>query len=102
MHLNLRDAKGAAERQRVQGSVFQIEELPALLFVFQSIVLVITEINVRGPLSGYSRSALRKHPSDGKKMIVNASDDYLVSDAIFEGVSLSFQHDAVFGCCCAE
>lgn len=96
MHPDLKSAKASAERQRTQGSVFNIKELPALLFVFPNISLLVTEINVQNPMSGYSRRAVRKRPGDGSKFIDSPSDNYFAPNVMFEGVSLSFRYDSRF------
>jgi hypothetical protein len=96
MHPDVQSAQDAAERQRTQGSVFNIEELPALIFIFARVSLIVTEINAPNPLSGYSRRAVRKRPPDGSEMIPYADDNYLFPDARFDGVSLSFEHSSRF------
>ena len=55
---SLADAKGCAERQRVQGTRFYIKELPAIAFPYMNgqRALIITEISTPSPLSGFKKA----------------------------------------------
>jgi len=53
MHSSLSAAKLAAEKKRVQGSVFSIEELPAIQFINPERSIIITEINNPSTLNLY-------------------------------------------------
>src|SRR5947208_11890730 len=54
MHNTLTGAQQFAENQRVQGSVFYIEELPTLLLIEQDFFCVlVTQINTKHPLKDY-------------------------------------------------
>jgi len=54
LHDTLETAKAHCETRRVQGSVFNILELPALILLTQQRVVYITEINSENPLRGYA------------------------------------------------
>lgn len=52
-HHSLNSAKSYCEKQRVQGSVFDIHELPAIVIKSKNRISYITEINARSPLLHY-------------------------------------------------
>lgn len=58
MHNSLQSARAFCERRRVQGTVFNILELPCLVFRSNNSALIVTEINTENPLSGYSSKAI--------------------------------------------
>lgn len=96
MHSNLESAKRFAERNRVQGSVFYIKELPALLFDGGNYPVLVTQINERCPLREYSAKALREDVSIGSEKIEGYRNNYLTFGAPMNGVILSFEHDSRF------
>lgn len=96
MHASIEGAKAFAETKRVQGTVFYIAELPALIFHGHGQCLAVTQINTTDPLAGYSATAVRAGGASGTKKLVGAHDNYFVSGASFEGISLSFNYDSRF------
>ena len=56
-HKSREAAQEHAERQRVQGSRFYIDEIPALAFPITNTSLVVTEINTSLPFERYLRRA---------------------------------------------
>jgi hypothetical protein len=54
MHSTLESAQRYSENKRVQGSVFYILELPAVVFQGESLALAITQINTKEVLADYS------------------------------------------------
>jgi hypothetical protein len=95
MHTDLMSAKDTAERQRTQGSVFNIEELPALFFQTAAGLLAVTEINTHRPLHGYSSHAVGETPP-GVAKIRGARDFYLETGAPLLGAALSFEPSSRF------
>jgi len=96
MHSNLDSAKNFAELNRVQGSVFYIEELPALLFDGGNCSVLVTQINERCPLREYSANALREDVSAGSKKIEGYRNNYLTFGSPMNGVVLSFEYNSRF------
>lgn len=95
MHTTLKSAKSYAETQRVQGTTFNISELPALLIASSIGSVVVTQINSKNPLSGYSRHAVRAtHHSNA--LMEGHLDDYLCIGAPIYGAILSFALDSRF------
>lgn len=82
MHSSLESAKEFAEENRVSGSVFYIEELPALFLEGGYYPVLVTQINQANPLKGYS-SKLHKN----NLLILNVP----IKDAI-----LSFDYNSPF------
>ncbi len=62
MHLTLDSAKKLAEARRVQGSVFTIKELPALVIEVGSHRIFVTQINSRCPLREYRHFDVDRFP----------------------------------------
>lgn len=89
IHTRLETAQKYAEAQRIQGSVFFIRQLPALLLMGYPHA-VITEINANEPLSGYSRSATRLYPGFDFK------DDSLEEGNSMRQVVDSFRYNSPF------
>ena len=54
LHNSFSSAKDHCEELRTQGSVFSIDELPAIVILTNARVVYITEINSVNPLCGYS------------------------------------------------
>lgn len=96
MHSSLASAKKLAEKSRKQGSVFQIQELPCLQCNTDQGSIIVTEINSRDPLSGYSADAIDKMPLDGATLISGAQDNYLSPSAPAHGLALSFDPKSRF------
>lgn len=96
MHSSLESAKNYAEGLRVQGSVFYINELPALLLESDSIVLAVTQINCSDVLAGYSSNAVANNAPSGRQKMANAQNNYLTRGSPLEGALLSFDHDGRF------
>lgn len=96
MHTSLDSAKATAERQRTQGSVFYISEIPALLFRSAQGALAVTQINDTLPLKEYSPDATTGEVALGVKKIRGALDCYLVPGAPMLGVALSFDASSRF------
>ncbi|WP_150497730.1 hypothetical protein [Roseibium aquae] len=95
MHTTLESAKENAERLRTQGSVFHIQELPALAFRSAKGVLVVTQINTLQPLRYYSADAVSSLP-EGFKRIKGGRENYLSKGAPLMGVAMSFLHSSRF------
>ena len=96
MHLTIESAKEHAERKRVQGSVFYIEELPALELDAGPYRIYLTQINSSCPLKEYRCDAVRKHLRFDQNFIGGARDRYLVLGASVERAVLSFNYDSRF------
>jgi hypothetical protein len=96
MHSDERSAKESAERQRTQGSVFYISQIPALLFRTPNGCLAVTEINTTQPLSGYSPDAVLKSSPSGTPLIEGARDCYIEKGAPILGVVRSFDLSSRF------
>lgn len=58
-NFTLDEAKVKIEQQRVQGSTWWIEELPAFLLSGKEYSLLITEINTDKPLSNYTNAEIK-------------------------------------------
>ncbi len=76
-HLTLSTAKEFCESKRVQGSVFYIEELPALQIDSEHGSLFVTQINCSYPLKEYSTNAVRKKTSSDDPSKDWHKDNYL-------------------------
>lgn len=95
MHTSLNSAKSYAETKRVQGTTFKISELPALIISSNIGSVVVTQINSKTPLAGYSRTAVRlTHHS--QKLMNGHLNDYLCIGAPIYGAILSFESDSRF------
>lgn len=95
MHSTLQSAKAYAETKRIQGTVLNISDLPAL-HIYSSVgSIVVTQINTKVPLKDYSRSAVRES-HQCFDLIENYLNDYLVAGATIHGVVLSFDFDSRF------
>lgn len=58
MHLSSEDAFVSAEKKRVQGTVFIVEEIPAIAVSVNDGALLITMINHKKPFSGFATKSL--------------------------------------------
>lgn len=87
MHKNLIFAKEYAERRRKRGTVFYITQLPCLTFRTKKECLLVTEINNKIPLSGFSLDAMA---SDDIK------DSHLKFGSPIDGVVKSFHPNSIF------
>lgn len=96
MHTSLQSARQYAEARRVQGTVFNIKELPALLFRSPHGCLVVTQINSHDPLATYAAMAVHDDVGPGQRKIDGALDCYMVPDAPMQGVLLSFEPGSRF------
>lgn len=96
MHLTLESAKNFAERQRKQGSVFYIAELPALQIESGDNPIFITQINENDPLSKYSTQVRNKCISAITKKIDMENDNYFIYGASLEGLINSFYSNSLF------
>ena len=95
MHTTLKSAKSYAETKRVQGTTFNISELPALIISSYIGSVVVTQINSKNPLAGYSRNAVRlTHHSH--ELMEGHLNDYLITGAPIYGAILSFERDSRF------
>jgi hypothetical protein len=77
MHTTRHSAERYAEKNRVQGSVFYIEERPALVFRGRQATLLVTQINCPAPLAGFSAessstAAVAVQPHDDLPSPLNA------------------------------
>ncbi len=96
MHSDLESAKSFAELKRVQGSVFYIKELPALLFISGDTSIIVTQINELCPLRQYSAYALKENLDKETKKIESFKDNYLTFNSPMNGVVLSFKFNSRF------
>jgi len=96
MHLTLDSAKNYAETSRVQGSVFNITELPALQFDGGNYPIFVTQINENKPLKDYSADALSQDAPFGSVKILGYRDNYMSYGAPLNGVVLSFTDNGRF------
>lgn len=95
MHTTLKSAKSYAETKRIQGTTFNISELPALIISSNIGSVVVTQINSKNPLAGYSRTAVRlTHHS--QELMEGHLNDYFCSGAPLFGTILSFEGDSRF------
>lgn len=96
MHTSFKSARDFVENRRVQGSVFYIQQLPALIIKSSTKKLYITEINNKNPLSGYSAYATSNKAPVGTIFIENHKNNYLVKDELLENIILSFNVNSRF------
>lgn len=96
MHTTLQSAKDYAEKRRVRGTVFYIKQLPCLIFRSHNACLLVTEINNRNPLAGYSPDATIDEISHSYSKIEGALDNYLRIGAPLNGVAMSFLPSSTF------
>lgn len=96
MHTTLKSAKEYAEKKRTRGTVFYIKQLPCLVFRSQKICILVTEINSKNPLSGYSSEATTDDVAYGLTKIEGALDNYLKIGAPINGLAMSFVSDSRF------
>ena len=97
MHLSLAGAEAFAEQHRIQGTRFTIRQLPALLVCGDDCSgILITEINTRTPLKGYSAVAVKPMSEASGPLIEKASDNYLSAGQCLVGAALSFSPDSRF------
>lgn len=90
MHTTMESAKHYAEKKRTRGTVFYIKQLPCLIFRTKKTTLIVTEINNRNPLSGYSPDATTDEVGYGYQKIEGALDNYLKIGAPINGLAMSF------------
>lgn len=90
MHSSLWDAQRHAERMRVQGSVFYIVELPAVILEGDSLVCAITQINTTSVLAGYSCHAVTPDAPPGYRLRDDARENYLTVGSPLRGAYASF------------
>ncbi|TAN41956.1 MAG: hypothetical protein EPN22_13755 [Nitrospirae bacterium] len=96
MHLSLESAKQYAERNRTQGSVFNIKELPCLILRSEGGSVFVTQINTQHPLKDYLATAVRSEPGRNLVLIENARNCYLEKGAQMQGAVLSFAWNSRF------
>lgn len=96
MHTNLQSAKNYVETKRVQGTVFNIIQLPCLIIESNDLKLYFTEINTSDPLSGYSPQAVTNSPPQGYKLVDNFKDNYLNNREQLCNIILSFNRNSRF------
>ena len=96
MHTTMESATDYAEGMRTKGTVFYIKQLPCLVFRTKNWSLLVTEINSRNPLAGYSPDATSKEAPSGATKIDGAIDNYMAIGAPLNGVALSFMPDSRF------
>lgn len=96
MHLELGSAKRHAESRRVQGSVFNIRQIPALTLCGSNGLIFVTQINTTTPFSGYSPQAVPDDPPPGYKKMEESTDNYLIKGAPMLGAALSFNWNSRF------
>lgn len=95
MHSTLQSAKAYAETKRIQGTVLNISDLPALHIYSPAGSIIVTQINTKQPFKDYSRSAVRESHRY-YDLIENHLNDYLVPGATIHGAVLSFDSDSRF------
>jgi len=96
MHSSIESAKRFAERNRVQGSVFYIKELPALFIESGEYPIIITQINEDCPLREYSAVALKDSIESGQLKINGFKNNYLSFGSSLQGLILSFKPNSRF------
>lgn len=96
MHTTLQSAKEYAEKRRARGTVFYIKQLPCLIFRSQITCVLVTEINNKNPLSGYSSDATTDDVAYGLNKIEGARNNYLKIGASINGVAMSFLTNSRF------
>lgn len=96
MHTTIESAKSYAENNRSSGTVFYIKKLPCLVFRAKNRTLLVTEINNKNPLSGYSSDATSNMPNAKTNKIKGALDNYIKIGAPLVGAGLSFLHNSRF------
>lgn len=92
MHTSLKSAKDYVEKKRVQGTVFNIEELPAIAFKSSAGDIIATQINTRTPLEAYSPDAISNVDILADIYPHLNLDNYIQLGAPMLGVALSFRH----------
>lgn len=83
MHTSLKSAKDFAEKKRVQGTVFNIREMPAIVLRSLAGDILVTQINTTTPLSLYSPDSL-----DNKGIITDITPALPLSNYINLGVPI--------------
>ena len=94
--VGLSDATNFAESQRVQGSVFHIDDVPALALRTSAGVLLIAEMGTPTPLKKYSATALTVVPPSGAALIQGARNRYLCPGIRCGDLALSFERPSRF------
>lgn len=90
------DVESDTEKRRENGSVWSITELPALAISSDAGTLVITQLNQRTPLAGYSPEAISAHPTQGTQLMEGARNRYLISGTPLAHIALSFEPGSRF------
>lgn len=96
MHATLKSAKDYVEKKRVQGTEFNIKEIPSIVFRSPAGDIVITQINTMTPLGSYSPDALSKANPLVETDPHVALDNYIHIGASMFGVVMSFRHKSRF------
>ena len=96
IQLTFSGAASEAEKLRARGTNFIVQELPALRLSSRKGHLFVTDINSKCPLEHYWQDALYSGDADGRSLISDARNNYLVRGAPMIGAALSFRHDSRF------
>ena len=96
MHGCMESAQAFVESRRVQGSVFCIEELPALVLDGEEMSFIVTQINSENPLKGYSSQAVTNSPPYGATLIKGSQNSYITAGSPLIGSILSFNTTSRF------
>lgn len=96
MHRTLQSAKDFAEKKRVQGTVFNIREMPAIIFRSSVGDIIITQINTKTPLSLYSPDALDNAGVLADIFPALPKNNYMHLGAPIVGVAKSFSWHSQF------
>ena len=95
MHLTFSSAAAHAERSRVQGTVFTIQQLPALEFVAEAGRVYVTQINEATPLRAYSAHAIEALSAHVSRS-TDIRDNYMAVGAPVVRAVRSFSYDSRF------
>ena len=95
-HLRLGSAKKFCENRRIQGSVFYIEQRPALQIDTNDGTLFVLEINTPEPLRDYSSIAVRSEPPRETRLVEGHKDSYFYKGALFDHLALTFERNSRF------
>ncbi len=96
MHTKLNSAKEYAEKIRNRGTVIYIKPLPCLVFSCKDFHFLVTEINSKNPLSGYSPDAISDNISYHFIKMENTLNNYLKIGAPLHGAAFSFMTNSIF------
>jgi len=92
MHFTFNSAKEFAERNRVAGSVFFIQEMPALQMTSAGKNFYITQINIDNPLKEYRLNSLK----EDKVVDITKPKSYFYYGALIEKLMATFDPDSNF------